>query len=103
MTSQIINSLLHWNYIIELVAGKYPQRIIIEFRRLVYGMAFFHGVALERRHYGAMGWNEPTDFNRTDLAYSLRQLKDIFFLTPRDENDETYEIAEIGATLEAIR
>ena len=85
------------------VLGKYPQRIIVEFRRLVYGMAFFHGVALERKHYGAMGWNEISDFNRTDLEVSLRQLKDIFFLTPRDEKDEGYELAELGATLAAIR
>ena len=66
-------------------------------------MAFFHGVALERKHYGAMGWNEISDFNRTDLEVSLRQLKDIFFLTPRDEKDEGYELAELGATLAAIR
>ena len=67
-------------------------------------MAFFHGVALERKHYGAMGWNEPTyEFTRTDLAISLRQLKAIYFNTPRDEKDETYEVAEITATLEAIR
>ena len=82
---------------------QYPQRIITEFRRLIYGMAFFHGVTLERRHYGAIGWNERADFNRTDLATSLRQLKEIFFLTPRDEKDEIYEIAELNQTVEAIR
>ena len=83
-------------------SGKYPQRIIVEFRRIVYGMSFFHAVALERKYYGAMGWNEIADFNRTDLEVSLRQLKEIFFLTPRDEKDENYELAELGASLNAI-
>ena len=91
------------NLFIFKTPGKYPQRIIVEFRRIVYGISFFHGVALERKHYGAMGWNEIADFNRTDLEVSLRQLKEIFFLTPRDEKDEVYELAELGATLEAIR
>ena len=93
---------LVWQQFLNVI-GKYPQRIVVEFRRIVYGMAFFHGVALERRHYGAMGWNERSDFNRTDLEVSLRQLKEIFFLTPRDEKDETYEVAELGATLKSIR
>ena len=66
-------------------------------------MAFFHGVVLERRHFGSMGWNERADFNKTDLEVSMHQLKEIFFLTPRDEKDEVFEMAELGATLEAIR
>ena len=81
----------------------YPQRIVTEYRRIVYGMAFSHAVTLERRHYGSMGWNERADYNKTDLEVSLRQLKHIFFLTPRDEKDDEYELAELGASLKAIR
>ena len=56
----------------------------LEYQRLIYGLAYFHGVALERRHYGAIGWNNFYDFNPTDLAISLHHFKEIM-LKPQDK------------------
>lgn len=47
-----------------------------EFQRLIYGLCFFHGVALERHRYGPAGWNNKYAFNMSDLNISLHQMKE---------------------------
>ena len=42
------------------------------FRRLLYALAFFHGVVEERRHYGPVGWNIQYEFNVSDLVVSAK-------------------------------
>lgn len=54
-------------------------------KKLMYGLAFFHAVCLERRKFGPMGWNIKYEWTRGDMAISKTQLKmflDLYSETP---------------------
>lgn len=41
-----------------------------EFKKLLFALAYFHAVILERRKFGAIGWNIPYSWMNSDFVMS---------------------------------
>ena len=47
----------------------------IVFKKLTFATAFFNALILERRKFGAVGWNIPYDWMNSDLKAAMTQVK----------------------------
>lgn len=53
------------------------------YRKMVFGVAFFHAIVQERRKFGPLGWNVVYEFNDSDRDTSFTMLK--IFLDEQEE------------------
>lgn len=52
-------------------------------KKLVFGLCFFHSTVQERRKFGPLGWNKSYEFNDSDLETSITMLR--MFLDEQDD------------------
>ncbi len=47
----------------------------MKWRRMIFGICFFHAVILERKKFGPLGWNIKYEFNDSDRECALLNLQ----------------------------
>ncbi|GBG24991.1 Dynein heavy chain 6, axonemal [Hondaea fermentalgiana] len=55
-------------------------------KRLLYGLVFYNALILERRKFGAVGWNIPYGWMNSDMKTAMMQLK--LYLAESDSNGD---------------
>ncbi|OQR86425.1 dynein heavy chain [Achlya hypogyna] len=54
-----------------------------EFKKFIFALAFYNALCLERRKFGAVGWNIPYEWMNSDLKTGMQQVK--LYLEEQDE------------------
>ena len=67
------NVLKNYNTFSNNFLEKHPKTM--EWKKLVFGLTFFHSIVQERRKFSSLGWNIPYEFSQMDLTISLEQTK----------------------------
>jgi len=68
-----------------------------DYKKLLFGLSFFHAVILERRKFGPIGWNIPYEWMDSDFQVSREQVR--MYLVAQPEIPWTtlqYIIAEVN-------
>lgn len=68
-----------------------------EYKKLVFALAYFHAAILERRKYGAIGWNIPYEWMNSD--FNTSELNLMMYLDQQPEvpyNALNYLIAKVN-------
>ena len=75
----------------------------LRFKKLLYGLAFFHAVILERRKFGPIGWNIPYEWMDSDFQVSREQVRmylvsqpDVPWITLRPERVKGDEESDLS-------
>ena len=54
-----------------------------EFKSILFSLCYFHAVVVERRKFGAQGWNRSYPFNTGDLTISVNVLYNYLEANPK--------------------
>ncbi len=47
-----------------------PIETFVNYKKLLFGLSWFHSLVNERRRFGRIGWNAIYQFSDNDLKYS---------------------------------
>ncbi|GFR70594.1 dynein heavy chain 6, axonemal-like [Elysia marginata] len=60
----------------EISAGFFEEHVLgHDWRRILFGICFFHAIILERKKFGPLGWNIKYEFNDSDRECALLNMQ----------------------------
>jgi len=60
----------------EMTASYFDEHVLgQDWRRIIFGVCFFHAIILERKKFGPLGWNIPYGFNDSDRECALLNMQ----------------------------
>ncbi|XP_012945211.2 dynein heavy chain 6, axonemal [Aplysia californica] len=60
----------------EITASFYDEHVLgMDWRRMIFGICFFHAIILERKKFGPLGWNIPYEFSDSDRECALLNMQ----------------------------